>query len=367
MHEVFEAFFERVAGSRAPRDHGRRTCRSRANVFVRRRRSRAREAPGRRGRARAHAAARFVGRGGPRRSRLPDGSRARRAGRRAAARALELSGRFTIATTGGDAMVRSARQGGSHRSAGRRHVPADRLQARMAARPERVRCSCRSTVVCAEQRLAGHLGRTVDARRSGLPRVQGAEARRAAVRERRGARRGRSPRRSNGSRHHRRDRARRIPADAGRRVPLRDVQLRRRSAGRTTSAMSDAEARAITPSIRRSNVVLEASAGTGKTRVLVERYVNLLRAGVDPDHILAITFTRKAAAEMRDRIIERLREASRTVGDRHGALARSQGSPRRHRHLDDRRVLPVAAARVSARSRRRSRASTLPTTPRSRA
>jgi ATP-dependent helicase/nuclease subunit A len=59
------------------------------------------------------------------------------------------------------------------------------------------------------------------------------------------------------------------------------------------------------------NVVLEASAGTGKTRVLVERYVNLLRAGVEPDHILAITFTRKAAAEMRQRIIDRLREASR--------------------------------------------------------
>jgi ATP-dependent helicase/nuclease subunit A len=65
--------------------------------------------------------------------------------------------------------------------------------------------------------------------------------------------------------------------------------------------------RAVDP---RYNVALEASAGTGKTRILVNRYVNLLKAGVDPGEILALTFTRKAAAEMRERIVATLREAA---------------------------------------------------------
>jgi ATP-dependent helicase/nuclease subunit A len=71
----------------------------------------------------------------------------------------------------------------------------------------------------------------------------------------------------------------------------------------------DAEARAFAVDPRH-NVVLEASAGTGKTSVLVTRYVNLLKAGIDPANILAITFTRKAAAEMRERIVRELRLAA---------------------------------------------------------
>jgi ATP-dependent helicase/nuclease subunit A len=70
---------------------------------------------------------------------------------------------------------------------------------------------------------------------------------------------------------------------------------------------ADARAFACDPS---NNVVLEASAGTGKTSVLVTRYVNLLMRGVDPANILALTFTRKAAAEMRDRIVRQLRQAA---------------------------------------------------------
>jgi ATP-dependent helicase/nuclease subunit A len=74
------------------------------------------------------------------------------------------------------------------------------------------------------------------------------------------------------------------------------------------AADPDAAARAFA-SDPAENVVLEASAGTGKTSVLVARYVNLLTRGVDPANILAITFTRKAAAEMRERIIRDLRRA----------------------------------------------------------
>ena len=94
---------------------------------------------------------------------------------------------------------------------------------------------------------------------------------------------------------------------------------------RPVAVPSDRAARLAAVDPRR-NVVLEASAGTGKTSVLVTRYLNLLRAGVDPLNVLAITFTRQAAAEMRERIVEELKQDA----------ARSRAGEARWRELRDR-------------------------------
>ncbi len=56
------------------------------------------------------------------------------------------------------------------------------------------------------------------------------------------------------------------------------------------------------------SVVVEACAGAGKTWMLVSRILRALLAGAEPHEILAITFTRKAAGEMRERLNDWLRE-----------------------------------------------------------
>ena len=53
-----------------------------------------------------------------------------------------------------------------------------------------------------------------------------------------------------------------------------------------------------------SKIIVNAGAGSGKTRVLIERIVRLLNDGIEPTSIVAITFTNMAADEMKKRISE---------------------------------------------------------------
>ena len=51
---------------------------------------------------------------------------------------------------------------------------------------------------------------------------------------------------------------------------------------------------------------VEANAGSGKTKVLIDRVARLLLRGAEPDTILCVTYTKAAASEMQARLFDRL-------------------------------------------------------------
>src|SRR5512137_2000495 len=74
---------------------------------------------------------------------------------------------------------------------------------------------------------------------------------------------------------------------------------------------------------RGSPLLVVAGAGSGKTRVVTRRIAHLVASGEHPGSILAVTFTNKAAGEMKERVAQLLEaEAPRWVSTFHSMAAK---------------------------------------------
>ena len=119
---------------------------------------------------------------------------------------------------------------------------------------------------------------------------------------------------------------------------------------------------------------VSANAGSGKTYVLAQRVIRLLLDGTDPSKILCLTYTKAAAANMANRVFERLagwttlddealekeirktgvkRVDAKRAGAGAQAVRRGAGDAGRPEGADHPRLLHAAAAAVPVRGRRR--------------